>query len=103
MQQSNAQLTLEIANLTAHSRLRDMQPPCRDGETSVLGNSAEVSKVAQFHGKQPTTIPLKQLSVLSMIVSKTNSVTSNPAIRSNPQDSFRKRRRNDSMQFNAPA
>jgi hypothetical protein len=50
MQQLGAELILQLADLHAESRLRDVQRRRRRGEASGLDDLGEVSKLAEFHG-----------------------------------------------------
>lgn len=49
MEQRDAELLLELADLLAEGRLRDAQPGGGAPEMQLLGDGGEIAEVAQFH------------------------------------------------------
>jgi hypothetical protein len=49
LEEHNAQLLLQIPDLAAQRRLRDMHPRRRTAEMPFLSNGQEVAKMAEFH------------------------------------------------------
>ncbi|SKZ88559.1 Uncharacterised protein [Mycobacteroides abscessus subsp. abscessus] len=52
LQQCDPQFVLELANLSAHTRLADVQSRRRSGERSGVDDREEVAELMQFHDSQ---------------------------------------------------
>ena len=49
LEERGPELALELADLLAERRLRQVQPPGGDREVQRLGNGDEIAQVAEFH------------------------------------------------------
>ena len=53
VEELDAELLLELADLLAYCRLRDVQALRRAAEVQLLGDGDEVPQVTEFHGDPP--------------------------------------------------